>query len=250
MTKVGFIKNWEILQENYRNEPLGFEVEIKKFSDFIDKLPNGNITLGFIGSFGSGKSTLAKMLGKKLDCKHLSVDDLRSAILPYIPKEQLREKCPFEFMYFNDNDAFFEKYTPQEMLKADIRDAETLWPGVKEFINHQFLCNEDFVLESVPLLPSLVNELKTHRMWDQVRVAYIVKTDVEKIRNGFEKNNPKSDWLLRNTTKKETLDKAAIMVSEYGKYFIGEAEKFGFRIFDTGEDFNNILERASIFLTD
>lgn len=200
------------------------------------------------GSPRSGKSTLAKMLGKKLDCKYLSVDDLRSAILPYIPKEELREKCPFEFMYFNDNDAFFEKYSPQEMLKADIRDAETLWPGVKEFLNHQFLCDQDFILESVPLMPALINELKSHKMWDKVRVVYVVKTDVEKIREGFEKNDSKSDWLLKNTTKSETLDRAALMVSEYGKYFVSEAEKNGFRLFDTSDNFNSKLELVFEFL--
>jgi hypothetical protein len=58
MEKVGFIKNWEALQEDYRNSPLGFENEIDKFSTYIDKLPNSNAVLGFIGSFGSGKSNL------------------------------------------------------------------------------------------------------------------------------------------------------------------------------------------------
>lgn len=58
MEKVGFIKNWEALQEDYRSSPLGFENEIDKFSTYINKLPDPNAVLGFIGSFGSGKSNL------------------------------------------------------------------------------------------------------------------------------------------------------------------------------------------------
>jgi hypothetical protein len=78
-------------------------------------------------------------------------------------------------------------------------------------------------------------------MWDKVKVAYVIKTDVDKIREGFEKNNPKSDWLLKNTNRPETLDRAALMVSEYGKYFESEAEKYGFKVFNTGHEFDKAL---------
>jgi hypothetical protein len=58
MEKVGFIKNWKALQEDYRSSHSGFENEIGKFSTYIDKLPNSNTVLGFVGRFGSGKSNL------------------------------------------------------------------------------------------------------------------------------------------------------------------------------------------------
>lgn len=201
------------------------------------------------GSGRCGKSKLAKMLAKKLDCNYISVDDIRPAILSYIPKEELKEKVPFEFMYNNDNDAYFEEYTAEQMLLAEIQDSKTLWPGVKEFIIHQYQCNNDFIIESVPLMPELINELKNHEMWSQVKVVYLVKTDTEKIRDGFELNDSKSDWLLRNTKNPETLDKAAIMVSEYGKYFESEAEKFGFKVINTEDNFIETLNKASKYLT-
>jgi 2-phosphoglycerate kinase len=204
------------------------------------------------GSARSGKSKLSKILAKKLDCQYISVDDIRPAILPYIQKKELFEKFPFEAMYvnFDDNDAYFENYSAKELLKAEIQDAHSLWPGMKEFIIHKYLCNQDFIIESVPLIPELVNELKDHEVWSKIKVAYLVKTDIEKIRNGFELNDPKSDWLLRNTKKPETLDKAAVMVSEYGKYFEHEAEKYGFKVFNTENDFTETLEDASNYMID
>ncbi|MBU2025534.1 MAG: hypothetical protein ABIC19_04570 [Patescibacteria group bacterium] len=58
MQKVGFIKNWRLLQEDYRKKPLGFNDEVNKLSGYINKLPASNAVIGFIGKFGTGKSVL------------------------------------------------------------------------------------------------------------------------------------------------------------------------------------------------
>lgn len=65
MEKIGFIKNWEMLQENYRDNSSGFENEIKKFSAYLTKLPDTNAVLGFIGKFGTGKSNMLEGVKKK-----------------------------------------------------------------------------------------------------------------------------------------------------------------------------------------
>ncbi len=62
MSKIGFIKNWESLQEDYRGGAFGFDEEQKILGDLLDSLPNKNHIIGYVGRFGTGKSTVLESL--------------------------------------------------------------------------------------------------------------------------------------------------------------------------------------------
>lgn len=197
------------------------------------------------GSPRSGKSTLAKMLSKCLSCQLISIDDLRVVVIPYVAKKDIDKKFPFEKMFPNNSDLFFGRYTSKEILRADITEAKNLWPGVKSLIKHEILCGKEFIIEGVQLLPILVNQLKKEKIWKDIRIVYLVKIDEKQIISDIKKNEKISDWLLSTTKNKETLIRAAEMISEYGRYLSREAKKYKFGLFVTDKNFKAKLNQAA-----
>lgn len=199
-----------------------------------------------------GKTTLSKKLAQKLGLRWFASDSLRPIALAYTPKEEHPKKFPFVGMYDDighDNDVFFGKNSAEEILNADIVESIAIWPGLKEFIKHESIVGEGIVIEGSHLLPELVNELRGEKFFNDLRIAYLIKEDEQKILDGFSKNNSGFDWLVRNTKDEETLPRAARMVSVYGEFFKKEAEKYGFEVFNTETEFEEMLEKAIDYLT-
>lgn len=62
---ASFIKNTEILEENYKVEDLlDFSNEVNRLNNLINSIPYSSL-IGYIGKFGSGKSTTIYQLQKK-----------------------------------------------------------------------------------------------------------------------------------------------------------------------------------------
>ncbi len=202
------------------------------------------------GTPRSGKTTLSSILSRKIGCPYISVDNLRAFLVPYIPPKDREKKLPYEAMYFtdNDNDLFFKKYSAEEMIKADLAESRTLWPGVKKFIHHQILSQRDFIIEGVQLLPKFVHTLKKEPYWPRIRTIYLTKLDPEKILEGIKKSTQSNDWILHYTKEEDTFLKAANMLSQFGAYFDEEAKKYEFPVFNTEGDFQKSLKNAMSFL--
>lgn len=197
------------------------------------------------GSPRSGKTIVAKKLSKELSCSKLSIDDLRPVIIKCIPKKELRQKFPFKVMYYGDNDNFYEKYLSGDILKAEITEAKSLWPGVAEFIKNKALSKRDFIIEGVQLLPALVNTLRKEKFWREIKTVYLIRTDKGLILEGIKKNKAKNDWLLVNTKNHKTLERAAEQLSVEGKYLYEEALKYKFKTINTEKNFNQKLKEAT-----
>lgn len=203
------------------------------------------------GSPRCGKSILAKKLAKKLETNIFACDYLRPIVIAYTPKEELDKKFPFIRMYDDighDNDKFFENNTAEEILTADIVEAKTLWIGVKEFIKQKAMLDRDIVIEGVQLLPELVDELKKEKYFKNIKIIYLIKEKEKLILDGFTKNT-QNDWLITDINGEKTLPYAARMVCAYGEYFKREAEKYGFEILNTEDDFENKIEEAVDYLS-
>jgi adenylate kinase family enzyme len=119
----------------------------------------------------SGKSTLAHKLSKKLRCPEISVDWLRSVVLPYLNDE---DKTAIQDILFQHGGATAKNSTVDE--------ATVLWPAVKSFVEDKARWRGDFVLDGIHLLPKNVHTI-THDKKSNVRVIFLVKTDPVKIQN-------------------------------------------------------------------
>ena len=98
------------------------------------------------GTPRGGKSILSRKLSKILNVPYISTDNLRLVALPYFKGKEKDKNFPFIKMFdLAAIDKFFLKYSGQEMLKVDIREAKSIWPGVKSLIDHLLVCKMDYI---------------------------------------------------------------------------------------------------------
>ncbi len=193
-----------------------------------------------------GKSILSRKLSKVLNVLYISTDNLRLVVKPYFKGKDRDKNFPFIKMFDSVTiDKFFLKYSGQEQLEADLTEAKSTWPGIKSLIDHLLVCKTDYVIEGIHLLPSFVNLYKDNK---NVRIVFIVKLDEEKIYQGLLKNKNTSDWLTDNTKNKDTIKMAAKSLVDYGKFFLAETEKYGFKCFNTEDNFLDKIQKASDYL--
>lgn len=198
------------------------------------------------GSPRGGKSILSRKLSKKLNVPYVSTDNLRLVIIPYFKGKEKAKGFPFIKMFdTSSTDDFFRKYSGKQQLSADLKEASSIWPGTKSLINHLLECKMDYIIEGVQLLPNLVKEFKNNK---NIKIVFLTKTDEKKICEGLLKNKNNSDWLLDNIKKEKTVSLAAKAFLEYGKYIQKEAEKYGFEVFNTEDDFVGKLQKAADYL--
>lgn len=197
------------------------------------------------GSPRAGKSTLSRMLAKKLSISYLSTDNIRPMLWAQYKGREKDEKFPFEKMFSAEKiDDYYKKYSHAEIFKADLIETKTIWKSTESFINYLLLCNMDYIVEGLHLLPKL---LKKYQKDKRVKILYLVKTDSDQIYTGLIKNKKSAhhDWLVHNAKHDETLAIAAKSISEYGKYFVRETDKYGFLCINTESDFHYKLQEAS-----
>ena len=132
------------------------------------------------------------------------------------------------------------------MLKFDIVEAKSIWPGVKQLISHLLECKMDYIIEGVHLLPNLVKEFKSNR---NIKIVFLTKYNEEKILSGIFKNKNNSDWILDNVKNKSTVRLAAKSMSTYGIYFLKETKNQNFKCINTEDNFRSQLNQAVHFLT-
>jgi 2-phosphoglycerate kinase len=198
------------------------------------------------GAPRGGKSILSRKLSKTLNVPYISTDNLRLAVLPYFKGKDKDKNFPFIKMFDSAAiDKFFLKYSGQEQLKADLAEAKSTWSGIKSLIDHLLVCKMDYIIEGVHLLPSFVKEYKTNK---NVKIVFLAKSNKEKIYQDLLKHVNNNDWLTGNTKNKNTIQMAAESLAYYGKFFLKETEKYGFKCFNTEDNFLDKIRKASNYL--
>ncbi len=199
------------------------------------------------GSPRAGKSTLSRKMGEELRVPYLSIDNIRPIVMAYFKGEEAKQRFPFMHMFDAAKiDEYFQKYSDQEIFAADMKEIESVWLGTEALIDYLLVCKMDYILEGIHLLPTLMEKYKNN---PDVRIIYLVKTDVEKILAGLYQNTSQHhDWLMGNTQNEETIRLAAKSLVIYGEYYTAEAEKHGFEHVNTEDDFVGKLEYAKDYL--
>lgn len=186
-----------------------------------------------------GKTKLAKKLSRALNFPMISTDHLRVETLKKTSEKMVSKYFPLEEMFRGDKvDRCFLKYTSNDFLKADLKEAGALWTDIKKFLENELQKNKNYIVEGVHLLPKYIHQLP---MQDKLRVIYLGKLDKRKILEGLKRNIDKKDWILGHIKKKITLTRAAEMVSLYSKYFIRQAIKNNYKFLNTEEHFCYLL---------
>ena len=198
------------------------------------------------GSPRGGKSILSRKLAKDLNIPYISTDNLRLVVMPYFKGKEKDKNFPFERMFDVAHiDRYFKKYTGQEMLQADTREAKTVWPGINSLIDYFLVCKMDYIIEGVHLLPNLVKKFKGN---ENIKIVFLTKINEEKIYEGLLKNKNNNDWITSNIKDERTISLASKSLCDYGKYFIKEANKYDFKIFNTEDDFVRKIKETGNYL--
>jgi 2-phosphoglycerate kinase len=198
------------------------------------------------GSPRSGKSILSRKLSKKLNIPYISTDNLKFVVMPYFKGKEKLKCFPIEKMLdFAAFDKYYENYTGQEMLSANITEAKSMWPGIKSLILYLRACEMDYIIEGVHLLPNLLTRLSNDK---NIKVVFLAKSNEVKILNGLLRNKNNNDWLVDNVKNKKTISIAAKSLCDYGKYFNMESKKYGFRCINTEDNFLDKIQKASDYL--
>jgi len=201
------------------------------------------------GSSRCGKTILSKKIASKKKISFISTDSLRPIVLEILSKKELKSKFPQTNMPTPKNKFRFDLYPAKDILDAQVVEAKIMWPPIKAFITSLIFRDRDYVIEGLHLLPGLVNQLKRTKYWKDIKVVYLIKTDLIKIQSGFSKNIREFDWmypLIKND--KDRLLKASEMVSSKGQYIAKEAIKFDLKLYNTEDSFNKTLKEAEAYL--
>ena len=201
------------------------------------------------GSPRCGKTILAKKISQKEKISWISTDVIYPIVLKSIPKSQIKSKFPQTAMKTPSGKFRFDVYSPEAMLKAQLVEATTMWPGIKELIYYLINRQQDFIIEGVHLLPKYINKLKRADIWKNIKVIYLVKRNIDNIIKGFPKNKNEYDWMIQTIIgNKERLKKAAKMVQIKSEYFYKETKKYHLKIFNTDTNFVQKLRDSQYYL--
>jgi len=198
------------------------------------------------GSTRCGKTTLSKAIARNKRISFISVDVLRPMIMSSYKVSELKGLFPSESVKTPKGKFRFEVIDAKEAIRIMNVESKTTWPPVKALIEKLIEREEDYIIEGANLMPKLLKQLKGTKYWKHIKVVYLVKTDLEKIKSGFAKTTKGVyDWMyphIKDDNNRITM--AGKYVQGYGTYFEKEAKKYGFKVFNTQDDFKEVLKAA------
>lgn len=187
-----------------------------------------------------GKTTLSAALARKLRIPYFSIDHIASVIPPYIPTELQDESFPLKALrqrVNNDNDRFFETYSAEEIVTMYQRQAATVWPGVRSFINYAIEDEHTLILEGWQLLPRFLAEFPFERRTGNVQIRFLYKRNVDEIVSGLKANDPFNDWVLTHTKNASSFTQIARMIACFGEATEKDAGELRFDATSMDRDF-------------
>lgn len=193
-----------------------------------------------------GKTNLAESLARKLEITYFSIDHITSVITPYVAKEVHKDAFPLGALFHEvnrDNDLLFQKYTPTDIVEAYVKQAETCWPGIRNFIRYAIEDDHSLILEGWQILPRFLSEMgRTPR----VHVRFLYKANPQAILSGLRSGRPGKDWVLDHTKNDGTYIRIAEMISHFGTQIRDEAAASGFDATNMDVDFERRMKELSL----
>lgn len=200
-----------------------------------------------------GKTTLSEALAKRLSVPYFALDHVTTLISPYIPEREYAARLPLRVASQETGpgaDAFYAKHSAEQIVDFYLRQAETFWPGVENFIKYAVEDEHDLILEGWQILPRLLRAAVTPENEKRLRIIFLYKTDVQRIVHGLKSNTARKDWVIRNTRDEGTFTAIAKMISHFGSYIEREAKEFNFRCLNVDSDFARKVKELSESMSD
>jgi 2-phosphoglycerate kinase len=151
------------------------------------------------------------------------------------------EKLPLANI--TDHDTLFAQ--PLEtLLQQHFKEAESLEPAIKAFVDDQVRDGQDFILEGLHLMPNLMRNLAAKA---EVRALVLVsEATPETLVPAIKNNQAKHDWLRGK--KKETYFAVATFVAAFSHQLAEQAATAGISMMEMDGDFPTGVDEAGKIL--
>ena len=194
-----------------------------------------------------GKTIIAKALDGSTHVPWFPVDYLSSLVSQYVPEQEYQARFPLGFLrrqQDRSNDKLYSQHSPAEIVGFYQTQTETVWPGLRAFLEYAGIDRQDFVLEGYQIQPRMIHSLRQQDYYGEIEAVFIYRINESEILDRLKYGNPQDNWVAQNTKNEGTLSSIARMVSGYGEYFQSEAQKYGFPSFNMDKDFGGQTEAA------
>lgn len=203
------------------------------------------------GSPRCGKTTVSKMLSKQLGFPWFSADILESIAWVYIPEHERDNAFPKSKVRKEtkrSNDIMYNNYSAKEITDLYIKQAQTVFAGIKMFVEYSIKEGHDYIIEGHQIHPELIKELQQEYGEENIKSVVLLRNKVEKIVQDGKKNKAQNDWFIQKTENEETYYKIAEMIKIYSRFFQSEAEKYGLPYYNMDNNFQESLAEVVSFL--
>jgi 2-phosphoglycerate kinase len=193
----------------------------------------------------SGKTILAAALARRTSLPYFSIDHIAQVIIPYVPEDDHATKLPLRVAIREagySNDVFYANHSPEQAVALYERQAQTIWPGVENFIRYALDADHDLIIEGWQIIPNRLRAIVWAR--DRVKAVFLYKQREVDIMSGLKSHTAKNDWVVQNTKSEDTFNAIAKMISCFGSIIAREATLNDFRAVDTDVDFDVAITRT------
>ena len=187
------------------------------------------------GSPRIGKTTLAYALAEKIKGHVVSTDSIRSAA-----KKARLEKTGdlFRTNFYNNlsEEEWLERHLHHPEIAIDDQNKESaaFWTSIVSFCNTFCEDSAIHIVEGAHLAPSLVSAMENK----PAHIIYVGNTNPDHYKSmvDYSQKNPEQDWMASLNYSDERLKGMANLVRHMSLHFKCEAEKYGFKYYEIGDD--------------
>lgn len=191
-----------------------------------------------------GKTTLSKALSWQRGISYISADTLQNIVLYETSEEEKTVKFPHRELRrkYSNNDDFYGENSSGEVVKNYKHQAYASHKAIRSIVETYIIEKDSIIVEWYQVTPELVGDLKKEFWEKNIVEIFLVKSDKWLFVENVEKSSTPSDWILEKTSHSCTFDKIAEMIILYWEFFQKEAQKYGFRLLNMDEKFEEKMD--------
>lgn len=193
------------------------------------------------GTPTAGKSNMAHLVAEYLRLPWISTDQIRDTMRLVAPREDHPN-------LFNPEgytaERFLTEFSAEQIADIEMKQGEAVWPGIQQFIEHDYTWQRGFVMEGVNLLPHLI--AKDFSNDAGIKPIFLVENNVDRIRDVV---YTRGLWSDARTYSDEVKEQEVEWVLLFNKKLMLEIERYGYDWIDVKkqqDDFQKILSILAI----
>lgn len=188
-----------------------------------------------------GKSTVAQMVARELDLPWISTDQIRETM------RLVASRNEYPTLFDPEGytaERFLNEFPPEQIVEMEMKQAEPVWRGVRQFIDDTYTWSNGVVVEGVSILPHLIATDYGEADW--VKPIFLFDTDEERMRKVIYERGL---WDDAKTYTDEVKEKEVVWATLFGRTLEAEVRECGYpwvEVMKQAGDVRTVLVAAGI----